>query len=244
MSEPAPSSAQDHWRSDAADCARRADRAAHSALQGVLLRAYGVPRLRVLVIRIVRRLEGGPIYSATLREILRRYHDADVGRYSYGAILQPGVLPPGSRVGNYCSVGTQLIVRRRDHPIDRPFQHAAFYNSNLGFLRKDTIPAEAENPLQIGHDVWVGDRATILSGCRQIGNGAVIAAGAVVTRDVAPYTIVGGVPARALRKRFPDEHIKRLESTCWWERPLAEVIAARDLPNPFTPFDFPDRMMS
>lgn len=116
-------------------------------------------------------------------------------------------------------------VRRRDHPVGRPFLHPFFYNSALGLLDRDTIPAEADNPLTIGHDVWIGDRVTILGGCRVIGNGAVLAAGAVVTRDVAPYTIVAGVPARPLRTRFDEARIAEIEATRWWERDIASLIA-------------------
>ena len=123
------------------------------------------------------RLEGGALYSVTLRKILARYYGVNVGSYSYGPILRPGVLPPGSRVGAYCSVAGALMVFRRDHPVDRPSMHPFFYLSSLGLVAEDTIPLATDNPLQIGHDVWIGARVTILSGCRTIGNGAVIAAG-------------------------------------------------------------------
>lgn len=235
MSDPSSRNTTPPWHADARARAQQADRAARSGLQGMLLRAYALPRLRGLVRRAARRFEGGPIHSETLREILRRFHGVEVGRYSYGAILQPGVLPAGTHVGNYCSVGVELIVRRRDHPVERPFMHAAFYNKHLGFVPSDTIPKNTDNPLRIGHDVWIGDRVTILAGCRQIGNGAVLAAGAVVTRDVAPYAIVGGVPARTLRQRFPEDVMATLENTRWWDRSLAEVIGSHDLPDPFTP---------
>lgn len=162
--------------------------------------------------------------SLTWRDILRRHHGVEVGRYSYGDILRPGCLPPGTRVGAYCSVGAGLIVRRRDHPVDRPILHPFFYNKALGLLEKDTIPAVEANPLSVGHDVWIGDRVTILGGCRSIGNGAVVAAGAVVTRDVAPYTVVAGVPARSLRPRFDAGRIAEIEASRWWEHDIAALI--------------------
>jgi virginiamycin A acetyltransferase len=165
------------------------------------------------------------MFSATLRRLLRDFHSVDVGRFSYGDVLKPGVLPAGTRVGNWCSVGTGLIVRRRDHPLDRPFLHPIFYNSRLGFLTRDAIPDTADNPLGIGHDVWIGDRVTILGGCRSIGNGAVLAAGAVVTRDVVPYSVVGGVPARTIKMRFSAERIAEIELSQWWEKDLATIIS-------------------
>ena len=68
----------------------------------------------------------------------------------------------------------------------------------------------------IGNDVWIGYEAVILSGAR-IGDGAIIGARAVVTKDVPPYTIVGGVPARLIRRRFDDAVIKKLEALRWWD---------------------------
>ena len=67
----------------------------------------------------------------------------------------------------------------------------------------------------IGNDVWIGYEAVIMAGVH-IGNGAIIAARAVVTKDVPPYTIVGGVPARPIRKRFDEEVIQELETLQWW----------------------------
>ena len=68
----------------------------------------------------------------------------------------------------------------------------------------------------IGNDVWIGYEAVIMAGVH-IGNGAIIAARAVVTKDVPPYTIVGGVPARPIRKRFEEETIRKLETLQWWD---------------------------
>lgn len=173
------------------------------------------------------------MFSAPLRQLLREFHGVEVGRYSYGDVLKPGVLPAGSRVGNWCSVGTALIVRRRDHPLDRPFLHPVFYNSRLGFLKRDSIPATTDNPLIIGHDVWIGDRVTILAGCRTIGNGAVLAAGAVVTQDIAPYAVVGGVPARGIKMRFPADRIAEIEASRWWDMDLASIMSDPPVPGIF-----------
>lgn len=212
------------WRSDAEAVARRHDAGARTRLSGLLRWLYQYRGLRDLCHKICWRLEGGAMFSTTWRDILHIWHGADVGRYSYGDILTPGLLPPGTRVGNYCSVGTDLIVRRRDHPVDRPFLHPFFYNSRLGLLTQDTIRQDQDNPLSIGHDVWIGDRVTILSGCTLIGNGAVIAAGAVVTKDVPAYAIVGGIPARVIRMRFGQDRIAEIETTEWWSREIASII--------------------
>lgn len=212
------------WRNDAVARAQLAARRSESVFGPLILRLYQVRRLRGLCQRLCLRLEGGPMYSVTWRRILRVYHDAEVGRYSYGDILKPNILPPGSLVGAYCSVGAGLIIRRRNHPVDRTILHPFFYNAALGLLNRDTIPLERDNPLHIGHDVWIGDRVTILSGCKTIGNGAVIAAGAVVTHDVPSYALVGGVPAKLIRMRFEATRIAEIEASQWWSMDIATIM--------------------
>ncbi len=223
------------WHPDAVARARQAGRSAQSRWAAALLSLYRLRRLRPLVQKACFRLEGGAMFSVTWRDILRRYHGADVGPFSYGAILTPGILPQGTDVGRYCSVGADLIVRRRNHPLDRPILHPFFYNAALGLLRTDTIPNDRNNPLTIGHDVWIGDRVTILAGCQQIGNGAVIAAGAVVTRDVPAYAIVGGVPARLLRMRFAADRIATIAASQWWDRDITSLIEAPPFDDLFGP---------
>lgn len=213
------------WHPDAQARAVALDARARSGAAPMLRALYKIRRLRGLVLRACARLEGSAMTSTTLRDILQDHHRVTVGRYSYGPVLTPGILPPGTQVGNYCSVGSQLIVRRRDHPIERPFLHPYFYNSTLGLLARDSIQYDAENPLSIGHDVWIGDRVTILSGCKTVGNGAVLAAGAVITKDVPAYGIMGGTPAKLIRPRFEADKIAQLEDSEWWTRDIASLIA-------------------
>jgi virginiamycin A acetyltransferase len=200
------------------------DAKSRTTLAPLLLRLYRIVLLRRLCRWLCLRLEHGPFYSRTLRELFARFHNIEIGQYSYGPIFDPRSIPAGTRVGSYCSIGSELIIRRRNHPLDRLTQHPFFYNSMLGYLAKDSIPRDEDNPLTIGHDVWIGDRVTILPGCQQIGNGAVLAAGSVVTRDVPPYRIVGGVPARVIRQRFSDAIIEQLERSRWWDLPVDELL--------------------
>lgn len=212
------------WRSDAVDRAAQLDASGNSTLGPLFFHIYRLRQLRSFVQRFCNRVEGGLMFSGTWRRILSHYHEVEVRAYSYGDVLQPGTLPPGTKVGRYCSVGKDLIVRRRDHPVERMIMHPAFYNHHIGLLTDDTIPADADNPLHIGNDVWIGDRVTILSGCRTIGNGAVIAAGAVVTRDVQAYAVVGGVPARQIRMRFDPARVAEIEASAWWNCSLPELV--------------------
>ena len=189
----------------------------------VLRQVYRNYRLDRLFEALVDRWEGGSYQSVSWRELLFQRYGVRIGAYSYGPIFDRTGLTRGSRVGNWCSIGRGLIVRRRNHPLDRVTQHPMFYNAKLGIVPVDTIPGNQDNPLTIGHDVWIGDRVTILAACKSIGNGAVISAGAVVTKDVPPYAIVVGLPGRVLRQRYPEPVQVALEQSRWWEFQLDEL---------------------
>jgi hypothetical protein len=162
--------------------------------------------------------EGGTTFSPTLRVILREQYGVEAGLCSRGWALKPGVLPPGTRVGNYTCLAAGLSVLRRNHTYDRFSQHPIFFNHKLGFVRSDTIKAVEDNPLLVGADVWLGANATVCPGCRRIGDGAIVAAEAVVTKDVPPYTVVGGNPAKVIRRRYSAEVEQTVAASRWWER--------------------------
>lgn len=208
---------------------KAAARDGRSPLAHALLKLARIPRLRSRALKLVLRLEGGEMFSQSYRAHLARALDIEVGLYSYGGLLRLGALPPGSRVGAYCSFGTGITVRRRNHPIERATQHPFFYNAALGALHRDTIETDRENPISIGHDVWIGDGATILSGCRSVGTGAVIAAGAVVTKDVQPFEVVGGVPAKVLKMRFAAPVQTHIEASAWWRHSPDILMRRPDL---------------
>lgn len=197
-----------------------------SPLAGLVKRAYRVTRSgrrwrvgRVLIDAVLR-LERGPFRSATARQLLEHFHGVRIGAYSYGPCFRPGVFPPNVTIGRYVSIGPDVRIYRANHPIDWPSTHPFFYDPRLKVVPHSLVE---ERPLDIGHDVWIGTRAIVLPGCGRIGIGAVIGAGAVVTRDVPDFAVVTGTPARVMRYRFsPDEQTAVLESK-WWEQSIEQL---------------------
>ena len=209
---------------------KAAEKAAKSrSLWAPLIRsACRLPKFRPRAIRLVCYLEGGQMWSSTYRELMRMYYSVEIGMHSYGPCLLPGQLPPGTTVGNYCSLAAGLQVFRRNHPVDRLSQHPFFFNAAVGLLEHDTIPALRDNPLVFGHDVWVGQNVLIAPGCRSIGDSAIVAAGSIVTADVPSFAIVGGVPAKFLRWRISDESRKAWLLSQWWLKPVGELAGQLD----------------
>jgi virginiamycin A acetyltransferase len=197
----------------------------YSRLAPLFLNAYRKLHLRRLCIAALLRLEGGELYSGTLRQILASWHGVCVGAYSYGHCMIPTAFPSGVTVGRYVSVGPGVQVFLRNHPLDRLSQHPFFYLSRLGFVTEDTIPVGV---LEIGHDAWIGASAIITSGCARIGIGAIVGAGAVVTRDVPDFAIVAGNPAKLIRSRFSTETCEAIIASRWWELSVADCVRCLD----------------
>lgn len=141
-------------------------------------------------------------------------------------------------IGSFCSIGPRVVVGLGIHPVDHVATYPAFYSiQNQAAVLKlvDRQKFVEHKPILIGHDVWIGARVTILDGV-SVGNGAILAAGAVVTKDVPDYAIVGGVPAKLIRYRFETDICERLLASCWWEQPeqwLREYADLFDRPELF-----------
>ena len=119
-------------------------------------------------------------------------------------------------IGSFCSIANGVIIGGGMHPIDWVSMSPVFYEG------RDSVKAKfsehkRENVLKtiIGHDVWIGQNCLIKQGVT-IGNGSVIGMGSIVTKDVEPYTIVAGNPAKVIRKRFNNKIIESLEKSEWW----------------------------
>jgi chloramphenicol O-acetyltransferase type B len=141
-----------------------------------------------------------------------------IGRGSYG---EPEILDwddgTSLHIGNFCSISADVkIFLGGDHRPDwvTMFPFPAFWTD----IPSDTACRRTKGNVIIEHDVWIGRSATILSGVT-LGTGCVIGANAVVSKDIPPYAIAVGNPAKIVRKRFSDDVIARLLETRWWEWP-------------------------
>ena len=133
------------------------------------------------------------------------------------------------KIGRYCSIacGSKFLFTSGNHALASlsTYTFPIFYEE-WGLDAKDICGAwDNKGDIIVGNDVWIGFEAVILSGVT-IGDGAIIGARAVVTKDVPPYTIVGGVPAKPIRKRFDDRTIEKLLSLRWWDRDETTVKEA------------------
>ena len=124
-----------------------------------------------------------------------------------------------STIGKMCSIANSTRINPGNHPTWRAVQHHSVYRAEaygLGEDDHDFFEWRKSDWVTIGHDVWIGHGVTITAGVN-IGTGAVIGAGAVVTNDVAPYTVVGGVPARVIKRRFTEAQAEALQDIAVWD---------------------------
>ncbi len=190
--------------------------------------------LKVLLIKL--KYAGKHIHIEYLAEVnsvtfseyntVRKYarlRDAVIGRYTYvGRESQVY----HAQIGAFTCIGPDVIIGPGEHPTkDFVSSHPMFYStlaqSNPVIVEKNLF--EEFSTTHIGNDVWIGARAVLKTGVR-VGDGAIIAAGAVVSKDVEPYSIVGGIPAKHIRYRFSPEQIAILQHEKWWERDLEWLI--------------------
>ncbi len=120
-------------------------------------------------------------------------------------------------IGSFCSIADKVIIGGSFHPMQWVSTSPVFYHGRDSIKKKfSEFKKEEVKRTEIGHDVWVGNYVLIKQGVK-IGTGAVIGMGSVVTKDVPPYEIWAGNPAKCIRKRFDDRLIQRLLASKWWE---------------------------
>lgn len=141
-----------------------------------------------------------------------RLMNCKVGKYTR---IKPGCVFKNVTIGNYCSFANNVMVGLGQHPTFLLSTNSVFYKAGITdrFVKK--IEYDEEPRTFIGNDVWMGNGAVVMDGVN-IGDGAIVASRAVVTKDVPPFAVVGGVPAKVLKYRFPHDIVMELLDWKWW----------------------------
>lgn len=149
------------------------------------------------------------------------FQNVSIGKGSY---INRGVIRSNTTVGRFCSIGRNVTLAAGDHPLDGLTTHPIAWKSAVRPRRPaDTLRSPKRAFTEIGHDVWIGDNVVVMAGV-SIGTGAVLGANAVVTKDVMPYSIVGGVPAKLIRMRFRECIVDKLLASEWWTLPTDALL--------------------
>ena len=139
-----------------------------------------------------------------------------IGRHSY---IGAGTNVERATIGNFCSIAGHCLIGMSSHTLDKLSTSPIFTIKVNGcheqWTKENIVPGE-QSMTTLGHDVWLGNRVMIKSGVH-IGNGAVIGAGAVVVKDIPPFAVAVGVPAKVVKYRFDEETIAKIEELKWWD---------------------------
>ena len=151
-----------------------------------------------------------------------KIRNTKIGSYTY---VSPNCSMNNTFIGSFCSIATGVKSGYGKHPINFVSTSPLFYSlkNALGTSFSSDNHFEEYEPVKIGNDVWIGADAMILDGVT-IGDGAIVAAKSLVNKDVEPYAIVGGIPAKLIKKRFSDDQIKSLRKIKWWEWPTDKLM--------------------
>lgn len=141
-----------------------------------------------------------------------------IGAFSY---VNSGSIVVCGTVGKFCSIGAYCQIGPHEHPLTSGSTSPSLYGRR-NILGITSAYDECASPPAIGNDVWIGSLSVVLQGV-EVGDGAVIAAGAVVTKNVPAYGVVGGVPARLLRMRFDPETADTLLRSKWWDMSIPDL---------------------
>lgn len=173
--------------------------------------------------RIIKSTICGPLF---LNKNSQVGPDVTVGKYSG---MNESCYIARATMGSFCAVGARTSINPFNHPVDWLSTNEFQYHPNsFDWVEEYTnIERLARTPdmfkhSTIGNDVWTGHNVNVMAGVN-VGDGAIIAAGSVVTKDVPPYAIVAGVPATVKRYRFPEKTIERLLKLKWWDLELSEL---------------------
>lgn len=184
---------------------------------------------RSKLLQKITKMTGGYAYSDFIREIYSHDYDLEIGYGTYGSCWTNAHMRyQGIHIGRYCSFADDVSIYTGNHQMGWFSTHPCLGNPVMGgilYPDANNRPARNCHELYIGNDVWFGTHSIITPGCYRIGDGAVIAAGSVVTHDVPSYAVVAGNPAKVLRYRFDEEIMRRIEETKWWNLSIEELKA-------------------
>lgn len=183
---------------------------------------HGIIRLNAGA-RIIKSTIRGPLF---LNKNSQVGPDVTVGKYSG---MNESCYIARATMGSYCAIGARTALNPFNHPVDwlstNEFQyHPSSFNwvdEYNDFRRLERTPDMFKFSV-IGNDVWTGHNVNVMGGVN-VGDGAIIAAGSVVTKDVPPYAIVAGVPATIKRFRFSEKIVERLLELKWWDLELSDI---------------------
>ncbi|EUJ11303.1 acetyltransferase (isoleucine patch superfamily) [Methylophilaceae bacterium 11] len=157
--------------------------------------------------------------NKALRQYFIEKFQIDVGMYSYGC-FDSNRIAKGTKIGRYCSIANTAVIFNGNHGLSFLTLHPYAYNPALGFVHEETI---VRSKCVVEDDVWLGHNAIITPSVTNIGRGAVVAAGAVVTKNVPAYAVVAGNPAKVIKYRFNAELIEAIDQTQWWLKDDVEL---------------------
>jgi len=144
-----------------------------------------------------------------------KVNNSDIGDHSY---VNFDTVINNTTIGKFCSISSYVKFGLGYHPTHLVSTHPAFYSNNHPFKTfVNDVSFVKKERIIVGNDVWIGESATIMGGVN-IGDGAIIATGAVVTKDVEPYSIVGGVPAKHIKHRIDKHLIEDIRASKWWDQ--------------------------
>ncbi len=164
--------------------------------------------------RLLKKFRKNELDTFYLRKLFKQFYDIEIGPYSYGGCFDVYNIAPGTKIGKFCSFASGVMVISTNHDPTKITTHPFLFKPYLGVVKEDF---RVVRNVHIGNDVWIGQNAIILPSVSSIGDGAVIGAGAVVTKDVPPYAIAVGAPARVIKYRFDQPTIDNLLETKWWD---------------------------
>lgn len=157
------------------------------------------------------------------RNYVKQNYGISVGRFTYGYDVNE--IGEGSVIGSFCSIASGVKIGQMNHPMNYVSINPFLYYKDRGMIEEDKA-IDIKKGSTIKDDVWIGNNAVILPGVT-VGRGAVIAAGAVVTKDVPPYAIVGGVPGHFIKWRFEDDIREKLLDIDWTGWDISRLKRAR-----------------